>query len=229
MQPLELRLGNYLFKTRSFWPVGLLLIGLWVAWFSDSAAPLKPLSFILCVTGLLIRFVTVGFSAPNTSGRNTLQGQVADSLNTTGMYSCCRHPLYFGNFLLWVGAASLVQNLWFLLGVVLFFSLYYRLIILSEEAFLKEKFGNEFLDWKEKTSAFFPKALSWKTPVASFRWLKVLFQEKSTFLNLVLVLWLFHQAGHLGKGDSFILYDLWNFLLAGVLIFYLVLKHIGKR
>ena len=33
----------------------------------------------------------------NTSGRNT-HDQVADSLNTSGIYSIVRHPLYVGNF-----------------------------------------------------------------------------------------------------------------------------------
>ncbi|NLL27934.1 MAG: DUF1295 domain-containing protein [Bacteroidales bacterium] len=36
------------------------------------------------------------------SGKNT-EKQIADFLNTKGMYSIVRHPLYLGDFLMWLG------------------------------------------------------------------------------------------------------------------------------
>ena len=50
--------------------------------------------------GEAIRIITVGHAPRNTSGRNTTEGQVADVINTSGIYSIIRHPLYVGNFLL---------------------------------------------------------------------------------------------------------------------------------
>lgn len=53
--------------------------------------------------GLLIRAVTIGFTPKGTSGRNTKEGQVAEVLNTKGIYSVVRHPLYLGNYFMWLG------------------------------------------------------------------------------------------------------------------------------
>ena len=56
------------------------------------------ISIVLCFVGFLVRFYTIATSAKDTSGRNTKQ-QVANSLNTKGIYSIIRHPLYFGNYM----------------------------------------------------------------------------------------------------------------------------------
>ncbi|MEZ4871589.1 MAG: hypothetical protein R2827_04935 [Bdellovibrionales bacterium] len=42
--------------------------------------------------GQFVRAYAVGFSGNKTSGRNTSAGQVAESINKTGMYSMVRHP-----------------------------------------------------------------------------------------------------------------------------------------
>ena len=58
-------------------------------------------------------WLCVGFTPRGTSGRNTKEGQVAESLNTLGMYSMCRHPLYLGNLLMWLGIVMYMGHLWF--------------------------------------------------------------------------------------------------------------------
>ena len=47
-----------------------------------------------------------------TSGRNTAK-QVADTLNTTGLYSLTRNPLYLGNAVIYMAIACFLQNVWF--------------------------------------------------------------------------------------------------------------------
>ena len=61
-----------------------------------------------------MRFYTVGTTPKETSGRNTNQ-QVAAVLNSTGMYSMLRHPLYLGNYLIWVGLSIATFNLYFVM------------------------------------------------------------------------------------------------------------------
>ena len=60
----------------------------------------------------------MGFAPRGTSGRNTL-GQVAEVLNTSGMYSVVRNPLYLGNFVIWLGLALFIKVWWCILIVVL--------------------------------------------------------------------------------------------------------------
>src|SRR5690625_4190690 len=111
---------------------------------------------LVSIAGLSIRLVTIGFTSKNTSGRNTTEGQVADTLNTTGIYSTVRHPLYLGNFLMWLGIALWTGNFWFIISFCLFYWVYYERIMFAEESFLRKKFGDRYLEWAEQTPAFFP-------------------------------------------------------------------------
>jgi len=88
--------GNWLFRYRSFLPLIILVIG----WMLYLRRELHPEEFTLYspelenyflaaglavgLVGLFIRVYTVGHTPRNTSGRNTKEGQVADSLNQTG-------------------------------------------------------------------------------------------------------------------------------------------------
>src|SRR4051794_28975764 len=110
--------GQWLFKYRGVLPIVLLFTGTWFYIQTE----LNPASFIfedtpyeiyyemsclaIALFGFFIRVYTVGYSPDNTSGRNT-EKQVADVLNTSGIYSIVRNPLYIGNFFMWVGVALL--------------------------------------------------------------------------------------------------------------------------
>ncbi|WP_313100976.1 methyltransferase [Epilithonimonas sp.] len=137
--------GNWLFRYRSFLPLIVLVVGLAVL----VQTSLKKESFdcsiyyeLFClfvsIIGLGIRIYTVGFTPKNTSGRNTKEGQVADKLNTTGIYSIVRNPLYLGNFFMWLGLAMFTENVWFIICFILFYWIYYERIIFAECNFWKE-------------------------------------------------------------------------------------------
>lgn len=219
--------GNFLFKTRSFWPVLLLALSLYLSFSSGVGSPwelyLVP-SLCLSVCGMLIRFFTVGYAAPATSGRNTTAGQIADSLNTSGWYATCRHPLYFGNFLIWMGVALLSTSWWFVAVVILVFWLYYERIMYAEEAFLKEKFGEVFEKWAQQTPAFVPQFWRWKQPVNSFSWRKALLQEKSGMLNLMIVYYIFYCLNRMTLGLESLHFEIWDLLMLLMLVGYLILK-----
>ena len=93
------RSGNWLFKRRSWLPAVFVIIGIIVLYLTNRQAILFNLSEELIFLGVslfgeVIRIYTVGYAPKNTSGRNTGAGQIADELNTTGIYSLVRHPLY---------------------------------------------------------------------------------------------------------------------------------------
>lgn len=115
-------------------------------------------SVFLTFIGQIIRSFAIAKSAKQTSGRNTW-GHEAKALNQTGIYSLVRHPLYLGNFFIWIGIVCFVGNPWFLLIVALLFWLYYERIMFSEEVFLEKEFGEKYVKWSIKTPAFVP---SWK-------------------------------------------------------------------
>jgi len=190
------RQGAWLFKRRSFIPVVFVLIIL-------VAIPSLNLEnqslrheqsweifcFLIAVLGLGIRIVTAGFAHKGSSGTNTRR-QVADKLNTTGMYSIVRNPLYLGNFLMWLGS-SLIFHLWWVpVLVTLVFWLCYERIIYTEEEYLREKYGKTYLEWANQTPAFIPRLRGWRRPQNPFNAQRVLRNEYRSLATLALLFFL---------------------------------------
>ena len=90
--------------------------------------------------------------------RNT-HGQKAEELNTTGVYSIVRHPLYVGNYLIGLGVTLVWLNWWVPVVYTLCFWVYYERIMVAEERFLEQKFGDSFRQWAASTPAFVPRSL----------------------------------------------------------------------
>ena len=124
--------GNILFRYRSYIPIIILIAALVLYYFQlhtglDNFHGYYPwLCLGVSLLGLIIRVYTVGHTPKNTSGRNTGEGQLADTLNQTGIYSLVRHPLYLGNFLMYLGLAMITGHLWFVISFVLLYWLYYE-------------------------------------------------------------------------------------------------------
>jgi len=96
-----------------------------------------------------------------------------------------RHPLYFGNFIIFLGFALFTEVWWFVLLGILSFWLYYERIIFAEEEFLRRSFGHLFLGWAEKTGIVFPSLRNWQSPRIPFSLRTVLGREYSGFFVIV--------------------------------------------
>lgn len=175
--------GNWLFRWRSYLP--LIFAGVGLASLREFRYPggshnwdliREAVAALVGLLGLAIRVDVVGHAAPRTSGRNTRE-QIADSLNTTGLYSIMRHPLYVGNTLMWFSVALFVQSWWLAVMVVLISALYHERIIFAEEAFLERRFGNVFREWAAHTPVVWPKFSLWKSPRLPFAWKHALQRE----------------------------------------------------
>jgi protein-S-isoprenylcysteine O-methyltransferase Ste14 len=183
--------GSVLFRWRSYLP--LVFLPLLVYALSDfSRASIdekwgerwQVFCLAVSMSGILVRALVVGQTPHRTSGRNTSE-QVADTLNTTGMYSIVRHPLYVGNFLSWFGIALFPQSFLVLLVCVLAFALYYERIMLAEEKFLANKFQGAFREWADRTPAFIPNLRGWRRSRVKFSWRMVLRREYSGLFAIV--------------------------------------------
>lgn len=175
----------------------------------------------ISVFGLFLRICVIGYVPKNTSGR-TVKKKVADTLNTTGMYSLVRHPLYVGNYFMWLGPAFLTGNFWFVVSFTLLYWVYYERIMFSEEQFLRGKFGTAYLEWAEKIPAFVPDFKNFVKPNLTFSWKKVVRKEINGLFLLFLVFFLFDYMGILTKNESksnpFLLYSLLFLSIAIVVI-----------
>lgn len=183
--------GSWLFKYRSFVPLLLLpLFGYELSKFTylngshEQTEWWQMACLAVCLSGLAVRMKTAAHVPGGTSGRNTFT-QVADCLNTTGMYSVVRHPLYLGNFLIVVGLAMFFRDPVFVTLVIAAFAIYYERIMLVEESFLRSQFGTAFEEWAERTPAFFPRLSSWKKPELPWSWRSMIRREYTTLLIVI--------------------------------------------
>lgn len=162
--------GDFLFKYRGQIPVLILLLAIPILFFTNQnlyvrlalgeATALRItvsiIAILVTVCGLALRAYTVSTTPKGTSGRNT-DKQVAKQLNTKGIYSVVRHPLYLANYLIWAGILIFSLNVWAFIIVSLVYWIYYERIMFAEEAYLRQQFGEDFEEWAARVPAFIPK------------------------------------------------------------------------
>jgi protein-S-isoprenylcysteine O-methyltransferase Ste14 len=226
--------GDWLFRWRSYVPLivfpvaGLALYcvridspGIWHIIYSS-------ICITISVLGLVIRCYTIGHVPGGTSGRNT-KTQIANSLNTTGIYSIVRHPLYLGNYLIMFGIVLYIPIAWFAILFSFFYAAYYERIMFREEEFLRSKYGEVFVTWSKRTPAFFPRFKNFVTPSLSFSFVNVLRREYSAFYAMVtmfvilehLVIWRFTLVFSFKTG--------WLITWGCGTVIYLTLRNLKKK
>jgi protein-S-isoprenylcysteine O-methyltransferase Ste14 len=227
--------GNWLFQRRSFIPLIIVVLGgswyVYSLYCRDILIHSWQVDFLLLCIGLLglcIRILTVGFTPKGTSGRNTGAGQIAEQLNTDGIYSMVRHPLYLGNFFMWLAPVLILSDLWFTLFFCLFYWIYYERIMFAEEQFLRKKFGDIYLDWAKKTPALFPKFSLYKKSDLQFSLKNVLKREYNGFFGLVFIMTLFRVIGFAIITKQFYLDKHWLLIFSIGFIIFILLKMLKK-
>jgi protein-S-isoprenylcysteine O-methyltransferase Ste14 len=220
--------GQWLFRWRSYLPL------IFLVFFIPVALAYQPfgnyfdllwegICLLIGLFGMAIRCLVTGYVPAETSGRNT-QEQIAETLNTDGLYSLVRNPLYLGNFFVGLAPVLLVHEWWLAVIYALAFVLYYERIIITEEAFLSEKFGNEYEQWLSQTPMLFPKlkGYRWLKPSLSFSWKHALRQEYHGLCGLIAVMAVLKFACNGGINYAWL-----AILIIGV-IFYATVRYLSK-
>lgn len=191
--------GAKLFKYRGQIPVLIFVLSLPILFFTNqnlyssiTVASFISLVYFICtitsvllvIAGLALRAYTVCTTPKGTSGRNTAK-QVADHLNTKGIYSVVRHPLYLANYLIWAGLLVYTMNIFAFVIVSLVYWIYYERIMMAEEAFLRDKYGDEFEQWAAKVPAFFPKWSLYEGGMLDFSWKTFIRREYATIMSVI--------------------------------------------
>jgi protein-S-isoprenylcysteine O-methyltransferase Ste14 len=230
------RKGQWLFRYRSYVPLVLvppLLLELY-----RNRARLDELPALdywwpfgclaVAFIGMLVRFVTAGYAAPSTSGRNTA-AQKADSLNTTGFYSLSRNSLYFGNLIITLAIIAATRSWELTVVTFLLFLLYYERIIFAEEKFLEDKYGDMYRRWAASTPWLWPRLRGWKRPERSFSWRRAIRSEFNSLFGITTMLFAVEH------GRAFARTHAWRLDFAWVVVFcvgaavYIVCRTLKKR
>ncbi len=228
--------GNWLFRWRSYLPIGLFLLVGWAVvdfQYAGQRHAYQEAWMVGCMlvsfTGLAIRALVVGYSPKGTSGRNTAAGQIAEELNATGMYSLVRHPLYVGNFLIWFGVPLFFHNAWVLAVFCLVFWLYYERIMFAEEEFLRRKFGQEYVRWATTTPAFLPRLSGWRQPLLPFSWRNVLRREYTALFGILMGFAGLEVLEHLVMERRFEIETHWKVLIPLTVAVYVALRTLKRH
>lgn len=226
--------GNWLFRRRSWLPLILVFSGIFVLYLVNRQAILfdrrdEIIFLSVSLFGELIRIFTVGFAPRNTSGRNTEAGQVADVLNTSGMYSLLRHPLYLGNFFMWLGPVLFLKSVCFTIIFCLVYWLYYERIMFAEEQFLRRKFGEAYDKWSENVSSFIPLKWKYTPPGLPFSFKNVLLREYNSFVNIFVVFFILDILRNYLLSGRFYVTGMWLYLFITAFVIWLVIRTVHKK
>jgi len=177
---------QFFFKNRSYTPIPLVLI---LLYFSKSFQPVVYFGILLLLIGETIRIWAVRFAGGITRTMNVGAPRICSS----GPFAYLRNPLYVGNILNFSGIVLIAggSNVWLMLIVTLtFFIIQYSLIVSLEQETLNKKFGEEYLTYCKNVPALFPRLTPWKNGNVQEPLIlkKVLKHEKSTLLNILLIL-----------------------------------------
>jgi len=227
--------GNWLFRWRSYVPltmIGLLLLAMGSDDYTGHDAALNRVweFFALAVSlcGLAIRAYTIGHTPKGTSGRNTRE-QIAETLNTSGIYSVVRHPLYLGNFFMFLGVVLFPGLWWMALISVLMFWVYYERIMFAEEDFLRDKFGEQFDEWAAHTPAILPSWHGWRKPDLPFSFRNVLKREYNGFYAMIALFTLLMIVSDYRAHGRLEFDPVWTVIFSAGTAIYLVLRTLRRH
>ena len=218
------KLGNWVFHNRNWF-----FAPLYVTMFIPSPALTDNLNIqiglglAIFLFGVMSRGITIGLEYIVRGG---LYRQIyADKLVTSGIYSICRNPMYFGNILILTGVGIFANSTLFVFLTIPVFVLLYAAIISAEQAFLENKFGEEYKLYRKNVNAIIPDFTKIKKAFEGqeFNLKKVVRKEYNSFYLYLggLLLLLIYQ-----KHVSFVSF----FIIGGILLVtYLTLRFLKKK
>ena len=225
--------GTLFFKRRGSLPTLILLPVLVLSLadfrypFGSHAADLiwEIVCFFITMAGFALRVYVSGTVPEGTSGRNTEQ-QRADELNTTGIYSVVRHPLYLANFVMGIGVA-LQPRVWYVPVITaLVLLLYYERIIVAEEAYLEKKFGDAFRTWANTVPIVLPRWQAFAAGRLPFSTRAALRREFYGFCAVVAIFFVMDVMEDMVHEGAFALDPFWTTLFVLSAVGFFVLRYV---
>ena len=109
------------------------------------------ISFFILSLGLLIFINPVLKFIKSKTTINPIQLEETNKLVTSGIFKYSRNPMYLGMLMIIISTSIFYLNIYSILTPFLFIFWINKFQIKREESFLAEKFGKEYLSYKNKT------------------------------------------------------------------------------
>jgi protein-S-isoprenylcysteine O-methyltransferase Ste14 len=181
---MMVKLGNFLFRNRNgLFPIFYLMLFVPSPAVFDNPVTAMIIGFSVTLLGQLVRVVTIGLVYIMRGGRN--RRVYAEDLVTSGIFAHCRNPLYVGNILILAGLGVASNSLVFMVIFLPVFLFFYQAIVMAEENFLANKFGEQYAEYCRKVNRWIPALQGIGKTVRSmtFKWRRVVIREyNSTYI-----------------------------------------------
>lgn len=132
--------------------LGGLLIGGIIGWFYPQ--PFLPeiagyfIGGVLAILGLGIVFNARASMAK--AETNIEPWKPTTTILSDGIYGISRNPVYMAMIFIYLGSVFIFNSLWILPPLILVLIVMHYGVILREEKYIEQKFGAEYLNYKEK-------------------------------------------------------------------------------
>jgi protein-S-isoprenylcysteine O-methyltransferase Ste14 len=179
-----IKLGNFLFRNRNgIFPIFYLMLFVPSREVFTNPVTAMIIGFSVTIIGQLIRIITIGLVYIIRGGKD--RRVYAEDLVTTGIFSHCRNPLYVGNILILVGLGIASNSLLFMAVFTPLFLFFWQAIVLAEENYLRNKFGEQYNDYCKRVNRWLinPNGLATTLGSMEFKWKRVIIREyNSTYI-----------------------------------------------
>lgn len=195
MQSAMIRIGSFFFRYRNrVFPLIIIAIYLLAPppsslFGSDRLEETKDMvAMLVALSGLALRGLVIGYVYIKRGGMN--KKVYAENLVTHGIFGLCRNPLYVGNILIYVGVFLMHGDpAVIVLGMVVFLFIY-QCIVLAEEAYLLDKFGDGYRAYCRDVPRWLPKISNFSraTEGMHFNFRRVILKDYTTMATTVIML-----------------------------------------
>ncbi|MBN1418529.1 MAG: isoprenylcysteine carboxylmethyltransferase family protein [Planctomycetes bacterium] len=157
-----------------FWPSS------WAPWPAARVAG----GCLLIAAGAAIRLLAVR-SIGKRARVHRLSAQV---LHSSGIYGVVRNPIYVGGILIAAGMCVVLGLFWYLPILTVYLAAIYHLVVLREERFLSDSFGEEFAGYARRVPRWIPRRFTAGIrPESPVPWGEVLRRERGYLAGLLLI------------------------------------------
>ncbi len=152
------KISNIFFKYRSYTPIPFLIL---MVVFAKPTITSLDAGFLIALAGEFIRLWGVSWAGSET---RTTGGVGGTFLIISGPFAYVRNPLYVGNMLLYLGIGVMSWALfpYLQIAALIFFAVQYYFIVIEEEKYLKEKFGDAYAEYVKNVPRFIPRLTPYK-------------------------------------------------------------------
>ncbi len=192
MHAWNIAIGNFFFRYRNalfplIFVVGALTIRPKILFDSEVVdGILVAAGLIIALLGQAVRLVTIGFEYIHRGGKD---GQVyAGRLVRGGVYGITRNPMYVGNGLIAIGMTMHFGSPLGYIILIPFFLFVYQAIVSAEEAYLRGKFGAEYVDYEKSVNRYVPALSRVREAFAGMRydWRRSIKKDLGTVVGLTI-------------------------------------------